>query len=127
MRINGQDFNGIGDVFIIYDSGPATLLQNHPHLAYRVALLGTPTRIQCVSNTRFSAEWDLPTGSEFQTFGNPWPLDRRAAIRLRVTRAATNAVLHWLGRLHREADQRRIAAVLEIESVQGARERMGLN
>ena len=127
MRINGQDFNGVGDVSIIYDSGPATLLQNHPHLACRVALLGTPTRIQRVSATRFCAVWDLPTCPKFLPFINLWPLDRRAAIRLRVTRAAVDAVLHWLGRLCREADQRRIAAVLEIESVQNARERMGLN
>jgi hypothetical protein len=96
MKANGQDFDALGDVCVRFDSGPPTMLQNHPHLACRVALLGPPTRVRRLGSARFCAEWDLPGRVESLTFGNPWPMDRRNVVGLEVTGAARAAVHSWI-------------------------------
>jgi len=109
MRINGQDRTGVGLVLIRFESGAPMLLENNPHLACRVALLGQPTRVRHLGSARYCAEWDVPGRVESITFGNPWPLDRRAVTALEVDGEAFDAVFNWIG------DMRATAAV-EVEA-----------
>lgn len=91
------------NVTIRFDSGPPTRLENHPSLACKVALLGTPTRVWRLGSARFRAEWDLPGRLESATFGNPWPLDRRDVTGLEVEPEAFEAVRGWIADLHEDA------------------------
>ena len=105
MKANGQDFDDVGDVLVRYDSGFPTLLQNHAHLACRVALLGQPTRVSLLGTARYRAEWDLPGRVESHTFGNPRPLDRRRVLGFMVNQSAYETVYEWIGALRLEAER----------------------
>jgi hypothetical protein len=96
MNVNGEERDEVGLVCIRFDSGPPTILENTPHLACRVALLGRPTRVRRLGSARFCAEWDIPGRVESLTFGNPWPMDRRNVVALEVTGAARAAVHSWI-------------------------------
>lgn len=103
MKANGQDFDALGDVLVRYDSGFGTMLQNQPHLACRVALLGKPTRVTRLGSARFSVEWDLPGRVERFLMGNPYPMDKRQVLSLEVTDCAHKTTAAWLRDLLREA------------------------
>jgi len=108
------------NVTIRFDSGPPTRLENHPHLAARVALLGAPTRVRRLGSARLVAEWDLPGRVESHVFGNPWPMDRRAVVALEVERDAFDAVRNWLIGLRCEAVRRVFEAERELKALREA-------
>lgn len=120
MNVNGEERNEIGLVRIHYAEGFTTVLPNHPHLACRVALLGSPTRVRLLGSARYCAEWDLPGRVESHTFGNPWPLDRRAVVHLEVCPAAFDAVMLWLMGLRFEALRKVGEAELALKALRHA-------
>lgn len=108
------------NVTIRFDSGPPTRLENHPHTACAVALLGQPTRVVRLGSARFRAEWELPGRLHAHHFSNPWPLDRREVVALEVEPDAYTAVLGWLMGLRFEALRKVGEAELALKALRHA-------